>query len=148
MALIDDGVCCYSPGIDPTAYAGGWQTWANVESCWTLARSQLLMTPSRIVSGRARKHPDPVLLGDRPWESFGPLLFGTVMVDQERFRMWYNPYPVVPPPGNSYYVGYAESFDGLQWEKPDLDIEPYGDFQRTNLVQPDPAQPVCRPGCG
>ena len=82
----------------------------------------------------ARKHPEPVLLGDRPWERFGPLLFGTVMVDQERYRMWYNPYPVVPPPGNSYYVGYAESLDGLHWEKPDLDIEPYGDFQRTNLV--------------
>ena len=82
----------------------------------------------------ATKHPEPVLLGDRPWERFGPLLFGTVMFDQARYRMWYNPYPVVPPPGNSYYVGYAESFDGLHWEKPDLVIEPYGDSQRTNLV--------------
>ena len=82
----------------------------------------------------AKKHPEPMFAGDKPWELYGPMLYGTVLHDQGRYRMWYNPWPDVPPVGNSYYVAYAESSDGLHWEKPELDIQPYQQFTRTNLT--------------
>ncbi|MSP12025.1 MAG: hypothetical protein EXR62_03600 [Chloroflexi bacterium] len=86
----------------------------------------------------AEKHGSPVLVGDKPWERFGVSIFGNVHQDQGRFRMWYMAWPEVPPRSNSSYVAYAESIDGIQWEKPELAIEPFAGSDRlysaTNLV--------------
>jgi hypothetical protein len=103
----------------------------------------------------AEKHPGPVLSGDRPWERFGVSIFGNVLRDQDRFRMWYMAWPDVPPSGNSSYVAYAESDDGIHWEKPALGIEPFAGDLETNLVdlvrtvpsvilEPDEADPAKR----
>ncbi len=82
----------------------------------------------------AEKVKEPVIVGDRPWEKWGPMVFGTIMHDQGRYRMWYNANAEVPPAGNAYYVAYAESSDGLHWEKPDLDIAPFGTASKTNVL--------------
>jgi hypothetical protein len=82
----------------------------------------------------ATKHPGPVLSGDKPWERFGVSLFGNVHHDRERFRMWYMAWPDVPPSGNSTLVAYAESHDGITWEKPALGIEPFEGNPNTNLL--------------
>ncbi len=62
------------------------------------------------------KHGEPVLTGDLPDEDGGVHLTGTVMLDplSGKFRMWYS---CTKP---STYARYAESDDGIQWEKPNV----------------------------
>ena len=83
---------------------------------------------------RPRKHPaNPVVPADRPWENMASV-YGTTLYDERvgRFRMWYligcasdgeftdettgERYPVP----QTTRVGYAESADGVAWDKPNL----------------------------
>jgi hypothetical protein len=52
---------------------------------------------------------NPVLQGDRAWEQERPLLYGSVLKEDGKYRMWY-----YMPRG----VCYAESADGITWTKP------------------------------
>ncbi len=79
------------------------------------------------------KHPaNPVLIADRPWETgkavSGPYLYGTVLKQGDRLRMWYQ----LINRGN--HVGYAESKNGLHWNKPELGIIEHDGSRRNNLV--------------
>ncbi len=61
------------------------------------------------------KYPgNPVLRADRTWEGRVVQLYGTVLPG---FRMWYSSYNYTQNKGQ---VLYAESSDGLSWNKPDL----------------------------
>jgi hypothetical protein len=65
------------------------------------------------------KHPaNPLINGDTPWEAngSGPYLYGTVMWDEGRLRMWYHYI------NRGYKNAYAESPDGIQWTKPNLGL--------------------------
>ena len=69
---------------------------------------------------------NPVMSADKPWEGSNVYLYGTVMPaeDGSGYRMWYHGYN---PQGNfggrcGYFNAYATSKDGVNWEKPDLDI--------------------------
>jgi len=80
----------------------------------------------------AKKHlANPVLKGEHPWESGGsyrgPYLYGTVMWDQGKLRMWYHAHC------GGYVNCYAESTDGLRWTKPKLGLIPYGGSTENNL---------------
>ena len=80
----------------------------------------------------AEKHAgNPLIVADRPWEGTSaitsPYVYGTVLKDGQRYRMWYQ----VQFQGN--HVGYAESSDAVHWEKPTLDIIHY-QGQSTNFV--------------
>ena len=73
----------------------------------------------------ARKHPaNPVLAPTEPWEGNMAILYGSVICDGDKFRMW-------------YYAGgntaYAESIDGLRWRKPALGVIAW-QGRDTNLV--------------
>lgn len=81
----------------------------------------------------AKRFGQPVLVGDKPWEQQG-VDYGTIIVDDGRYRFWYSTSPDVPTRGNTYWVAYAESTDGIHWEKPDLDVMPYKEYKRTNLM--------------
>lgn len=73
----------------------------------------------------ARKLPQPVVVADRPWErGSGVRIYGTTHHDARtgEFRMWYSQM-------------YATSRDGVNWSKPELDVERF-QGQRTNLVLP------------
>lgn len=73
----------------------------------------------------ARKHPaNPVLEPTEPWERDTVILYGSVIQDGDKRRMWYY------AGGN---VGYAESEDGLRWRKPDLGLIAH-QGRDTNLV--------------
>lgn len=83
----------------------------------------------------AEKHPaNPLLVADRPWEGnsaiIGPYVYGTILREDGRLRMWYQ----LLFEGN--HTGYAESVDGIQWTKPELDIFEYRG-SKTNLVVSD-----------
>jgi len=89
---------------------------------------EVLIASSRNVTRRihpAEKHfQNPLLRATEPWEGGVPILFGSVLRDGEKYRMWYY------VPGG---VGYAESADGLAWTKPRVGVVKIGG-QDTNLV--------------
>ena len=73
----------------------------------------------------ARKHPtNPVLEPTEPWERGSAILYGSVIRDGDKHRMWYY------AGGN---VAYAESADGLRWQKPRLGVIVH-EGRDTNLV--------------
>ena len=78
-------------------------------------------------------HPQPVLEPDSLVDGAGISLYGTVLNDGGRLRMWYQAWPRNWKGGNADYVGYAESDDGVAWTKPKLGLV---DFEGTdnNLV--------------
>ncbi|MBI4556406.1 MAG: hypothetical protein HY706_02380 [Candidatus Hydrogenedentes bacterium] len=68
----------------------------------------------------------PILVADRPWENADLLRFGTVIRDARKFRMWYLM--------NADLFGYAESEDGLHWQKPNLGQYEYQGSKENNIV--------------
>ena len=61
----------------------------------------------------AEKNPaNPILAPEDPWEETYTLLYGSVLREEDGYRMWY-----LTPSA----VCYAESSDGIAWRKPRLD---------------------------
>jgi len=73
---------------------------------------------------QAEVHPaSPVLMASKPWEEEGESTKATPFSDgvwhdplDGKIKMWYL--------GANGRTCYAESFDGIRWVKPDLDVEP------------------------
>jgi len=94
-----------------------------------------------------RRHPDnPLIVPDEPWER-ACSIYGTAMYDEamNRFRLWYLISPAdrdLQPismdgyerPPHSTLVGYAESDDGITWNKPNLGQFPYDGSRKNNLI--------------
>ena len=77
---------------------------------------------------QVQKNPGgPVLVPDKPWEGNMALLFGSVIFDEkdELYKIWYH--------CGGGHVGYATSYNGLEWQKPALDVI-IRNGQKTNLV--------------
>jgi len=75
-----------------------------------------------------------VLQFDKPWE--GPFCaYVTVIKDEETYRLYYRGIPTAGKDGNSDEVTcYAESKDGIHWEKPDLGIFKVNGTTRNNVI--------------
>lgn len=108
-----------------------------VEDSWDVKR--ILRTP--------QKHPgNPLVVADLPWED--QVCNCSVIYDEDaqRYRMWYHVMDRsawmhqftlndwTPEHGMPYFCAYAESFDGVNWEKPLFDDKPYREFKKTNVV--------------
>ncbi|MCB1087404.1 MAG: hypothetical protein KDM63_10190, partial [Verrucomicrobiae bacterium] len=126
------------------------------------SRDRFLLLDRRIIEttenatlsvGTVQKHPANPLFGeDRPWEKRFDNLYGNVVYDSEsnRYRCWYSPFivdhsargmtleerqqPYRPPKGREMSLCYAESEDGIHWEKPDLGLIEYEGGKQNNLV--------------
>jgi len=114
-----------------------------VEDAWDLERR--VCQPLR--------HPiGPVLLADRPWED--GIRYANVLYDERDglYRMLYGvvnaeayqyQYTAALRPlwdrakhGTPKFFCYAQSQDGLHWEKPAFDFLPWRNYQCTNVVMP------------
>ncbi len=82
----------------------------------------------------------PVMVADRPWEqALG--CYNTVIRENDRFRMWYD---VLNSRGRQQagsewkgrFLCYAESTDGLHWEKPELELISFQGSKKNNIVAP------------
>ena len=83
----------------------------------------------------AEKHSsNPIIVKDHPWEGWGPYVYGTVLWDGGKLRMWYQGIG-----RGSADVSYAESTDGIRWTKPDLGIIEYERSKKNNIVGPNGA---------
>ena len=73
---------------------------------------------------------NPVFRADAPWEHGNMQLYGSVIrVPDGKFQLWYS--CSVPHVGSQLH--YAESHDGIEWHRPELDLFPI-DGARTNMV--------------
>ncbi len=87
------------------------------------------------------KHPaNPVFVGDKPWEARGTV-FQIVRRDEATglFRMWYAGYVNFKMPdgvGVRFPALYAESKDGIKWEKPALGLHAFNGSKENNIVIP------------
>src|SRR4051812_15126416 len=69
---------------------------------------------ARRVVEPARKHAaNPVLWPTEDWEDKLATVYGSVLRDAGKFRMWYH---------SRTGPGYAESDDGLKWVKPAMEL--------------------------
>ncbi len=113
----------------------------DVGSRKQLLFDELLVASKRDISlvvNKPYQDPDPVLVADRPWESGGIGSYNTVMCEDGVFRMWYD---ALMKPGDrgarfDRQLCYAESTDGVHWEKPELGLIRFGRSKRNNIVSP------------
>lgn len=77
---------------------------------------------------------NPIIKADCPWEG-GVKLYGTVLREDGRYRMWYQMLNFKEKKELHFVtgVGYAESDDGLQWSKPLKGVR-HPRYGKTNVV--------------
>ena len=78
------------------------------------------------------------LVFDRPWE--GPVsLPGSVIHDAGRYRMWYAARSTggASGQGAGSHTAYAESSDGIHWERPDLGLAEIDGSRANNVIAYD-----------
>ena len=100
----------------------------------TLSHQKQLFLDDYMVKSRTnikrRIHPvqkysgNPVLWASESWEPKLGVLYGSVIQDEDKYKMWYK---------SGMGVGYAESSDGIKWVKPQLDLVKI-DGRKTNLL--------------
>ncbi len=82
----------------------------------------------------AEKTGEHTLEPDQPWES-ASLNWFSVIEDTGKYRMWYEAYDVEGwPTSDDTSFCYAESADGVHWQKPSLDLVKYHDIEQTNIL--------------
>ncbi len=97
------------------------------------------------LSGAARQvmhHPTPrdvVIKFDSPWEG-SSCGYHSIVTDGDRYRMYYRSWQTTWLDDGSYirphglYLCYAESRDGIHWEKPELGLIEFEGSKKNNLV--------------
>lgn len=81
---------------------------------------------------------ETIIQCDRPWEGKS-LHYTTVLEEGGRFRMWYRVSigdPRVDAPEDTVLTCYAESRDGIIWEKPDLGRYEFEGSTQNNILGP------------
>ena len=97
-----------------------------LDDLWTSDASGV----SRVLHTPERR--EEVLAPESPWERHGMPSCVGYFRDGDRYRMWYRCDDTAE--GNPRFTAYAESEDGIHWEKPSLGIVEYGGSKDNNLV--------------
>lgn len=91
----------------------------------------------------------PVLRAEHPWEGTALCLFGSVLRDEGtgRLRMWYLGWSGEShqrPDGRRRIMNlcYAESDDGVRWEKPELGLVEWEGSKANNIVSIEHSNPT------
>jgi hypothetical protein len=90
----------------------------------------------RRVLNRPKKHPRPVLVADKPWEGERAQAWGSVIVEPSGLlRMWYFAFNTERAAHELDRGGYAyaQSRDGIHWEKPELGVVEFRGSKKNNL---------------
>lgn len=98
--------------------------------CYYLSKPQVRQEPVLRPSRDDPAAPDHI----------GTHFYGTVLLDGDKYRMWYYPVSLGDKPGelNQGPVCYAESDDGIQWTKPSLgQVEFKGSRNNNAIALPD-----------
>ena len=129
MTMAGDGIVC---GAETGALADAATTPIRIGSRKQLFVDDVIIESMENLATRihpARKHPrNPVLVADRSWERKGQLIiYGSVLHEpaEPLFKMWY---------WCDGRGAYALSRNGIEWEKPELELVEFEGTTRNNLV--------------
>src|ERR1051325_1934628 len=104
-----------------------------------LLMDERLIASRRNVSlclGKPQKHPrGPLVVEDRAWECSGSNAYPNIVFDpaERLYKLWYTHFLDLRT-HRAQSLCYAFSEDGLHWEKPELEILPWRDSPRTNIL--------------
>lgn len=108
------------------------QTFLMVDDHWVHTRPGT----KRVLHQPIRSQANPVIRETKPWES--SIGYCSVHRDQQtgRYQLWYQAYAGnrATDPIFRCVVAYAESDDGLKWNKPNLGLFDFNDVTETNIV--------------
>tara|TARA_Y100000758_G_scaffold220673_1_gene159094 strand:- start:1348 stop:2763 length:1416 start_codon:yes stop_codon:yes gene_type:complete len=102
-----------------------------IEDIWNVRRETV--RPAKFID-------NPLMVADRPWEDKGVASCYVLFDEQENiFKIWYNVFNYVTWRNEedhcyTYWICYAESKNGLHWDKPELGIIEYEGSTKNNLV--------------
>ncbi len=101
-----------------------------------------------LVPGRVEKDPaNPLLQADKPWEFRLDNMYANVIYeeDKSKFACWYSPFRTWTPPkepeNREVIVCYAESTNGIDWDKPELGLLDFEGNRNNNIVMMGPYIP-------
>ena len=76
---------------------------------------------------------NPIIEGTMPWDNGGPLQHGTVLRDplDGKWKAWG---AAVPNGTFDRRLVYYESDDGVDWQRPELELHAFGEYRKTNIL--------------
>ena len=85
-----------------------------------------------------------VIPGDRPWDKGSISVMG-IIEDEGKYRAWYrcDAEPEMNLKRSGHDTAYAESIDGINWEKPDLGLFEINGSRDNNIVWMGPGANLC-----
>ncbi|MFH0964288.1 MAG: hypothetical protein V2A58_09780, partial [Planctomycetota bacterium] len=96
----------------------------------------------------AKKREGPIMVQEHAWEKGGIQVGQSVLYHDGRFRMWYMTMMTLPGerPSNPDVVAYAESADGIHWERPEVGLLELNGTRKNGLVTLFGLWPSVMPG--
>ena len=92
----------------------------------------------RVLHPPAKHLRNPILVRENPWEGDTGIGLHVLWDDDfSRYRMWYQCFSESDywgAGGPPYHLAYAESDDGINWEKPALQVSDYPGYPVSNVV--------------
>ena len=86
---------------------------------------------------------ETVLVGDKPWDE-ASISYMSIIRDGDLYRGYYRCYQQGPDRAKSpRYTAYAESADGIHWEKPSLGVYEFRGSRDNNLIWLGPGANFC-----
>ena len=95
-----------------------------------------------IVVNRPYLTGEKCIIAEKPWEGHRVGPYNSILEDNGVYKMWYD---AIANDG-SRWLCYAESKDGVHWEKKELDVVSFNGIKETNIVFPHEKRPF-EPGC-
>lgn len=78
---------------------------------------------------KVEKHAEPIFFGEQPWEDSKQWV--CILREGGLYRLWYNS---IRKPHRGLRVSYAESEDGLNWRRPELNLVEWQGVREKNVV--------------
>lgn len=91
----------------------------------------------RLATFQPTLHPEPVIFSEHPWENLFINAYATVFEDEGRFCLYYEAFSEYDQGDYSARLCYAESEDGVHWQKPKLGLISFQGSTDNNLVFAD-----------
>jgi len=86
----------------------------------------------KVVVNRPCLTGDKCIVADKLWEGHRVWPYNSVLEDNGVYKMWYD---AIANDG-SRWLCYAESKDGVHWEKKELGLVSFNEIKETNIVFP------------
>jgi len=114
--------------------AGYGLSWPAEKQKLTHEGPELMPHGVEITTGEPFLSETPIISGDGPTDGVATGAYCTLIQDGGKYRLWYESYLPGGTSDTSVRICYAESDDGVHWNKPELGFFEYAGSKKNNLV--------------